>query len=446
MKKKALLAILLIMTLMLSSCALLIKDEEADRKTVILQLGDETVTKAKIQKQVKDELDYMSYYYGLYGYSYDVTDEHNIADAQEYVVNALKQDMVVRARMKELGLDQLTDEQKAEAAETAQKNYDSALETAKSAFADLEGEELEKAAADRMAENGNTLDKYVEAAEDSIRDNNVRDYIIKDVAVSDEEVTEDYNSKVEADKESYAENAGSWATAANNGTKTLYYTPAGIRRVKQILIKFKDEDSTAVKEAGDKVSAANSKIAAAEEILNNPDATDEEKAAASADQTAAMDELNAALEEEKAAKAAAYANIDEEADAVLAELAGGADWDTLMAEKTQDPGMQAGAATAETGYAIAAGMTNFDSAFVEAGMALAAPGDVTGKVASDLYGYYIIKYVGDETEGAAELTDEMKESLRSSLLTTKQNNTYSETITQWVDESGIKVNLDALKN
>ena len=117
-----------------------------------------------------------------------------------------------------------------------------------------------------------------------------------------------------------------------------------------------------------------------------------------------------------------------------------------MAEKTQDPGMQAGAATAETGYAIAAGMTNFDSAFVEAGMALAAPGDVTGKVASDLYGYYIIKYVGDETGGAVELTDEMKESLRSSLLTTKQNNTYSETITQWVDESGIKVNLDALKN
>ena len=40
----------------------------------------------------------------------------------------------------------------------------------------------------------------------------------------------------------------------------------------------------------------------------------------------------------------------------------------------------------------------------------------------------------------------MKESLRSSLLTTKQNNTYSETIAQWVDESGIKVNLDALKN
>ena len=48
MKKKALLAVLLVMTLLLSSCSLIVKDKEVDAKTVILKMGDKEITKAEV--------------------------------------------------------------------------------------------------------------------------------------------------------------------------------------------------------------------------------------------------------------------------------------------------------------------------------------------------------------------------------------------------------------
>ena len=141
----------------------------------------------------------------------------------------------------------------------------------------------------------------------------------------------------------------------------------------------------------------------------------------------------------------AFANIDADADAILAQIAEGADWDTLMAEKTQDPGMQSGK-TAERGYAVSADMTNFDSAFVQAAMALEKIGDVSGKTRGTTYGYYIIKYVADAAEGPIAL-DEVKESIQSSLLSTKQDDTYNQKVQDWVSEaeSQFKQDLNALK-
>jgi hypothetical protein len=112
-----------------------------------------------------------------------------------------------------------------------------------------------------------------------------------------------------------------------------------------------------------------------------------------------------------------------------------------MDEKNQDPGMK----NNEKGYAVAAGMTNFDSAFVDAAMALANPGDHSGKVKGTSYGYYIIRYDSDETEGPVAL-DAVKETISSSLLSTKQNEAYDAAVEQWVEAAGIKVDMNALKD
>ena len=112
-----------------------------------------------------------------------------------------------------------------------------------------------------------------------------------------------------------------------------------------------------------------------------------------------------------------------------------------MDEKNQDPGMEDN----EKGYAVAADMTSFDTAFVEAAMALEKPGDYSGKVKGGSYGYYIIRYEGDEPEGPIAL-DEVKEKISSALLSTRQNTVYNETVEKWVEEAGIKVDLDALKD
>ena len=77
--------------------------------------------------------------------------------------------------------------------------------------------------------------------------------------------------------------------------------------------------------------------------------------------------------------------------------------------------------------------------------ALEKVGDVSGKVKGDSYGYYIIRYVSDSVEGPIAL-EEVKETLQSSLLSTKQNTTYNDTLQGWVDAADFKVNLDALKD
>ncbi len=463
MRKKALLAAMMAMVLLLSGCALIVKDEAVDNATVILKMGDQEITKEKVQAQVNNELDYMAYYYNLYGQSYDVTDPDNIAQAQEEAIESLKKDLALTAKAKELGLDQLTDEEKESVQTEAQKSYDDALDYVKNyMLTDTEGmdeEAIAQAAADKVTELGYSLESYVETETKSRIDDKLREYAIKDVAVTDEEIQAKYDEEVASDKETYAESAGTWATAANNGT-ALYYTPAGVRRVKQILIKFKEEDQTAIDDAKKQVTDANTAVTTAQAKIDSANETlssegiDEEaaaevKAQAEADLEAAnkeLEEANAALEAaNKAVEDAtnkAFENIDEETDAILASLdAEGADWQAIMDEKNQDPGMKDN----EKGYAVAADMSSFDAAFVEAAMALEKPGDHSGKVRGTAYGYYIIRYDSDEAEGPIAL-DDVKESISSSLLTTKQNETYNAAVAQWVEEAGIKVDLSALKD
>ena len=78
-------------------------------------------------------------------------------------------------------------------------------------------------------------------------------------------------------------------------------------------------------------------------------------------------------------------------------------------------------------------------------MALEKVGDVSGKVASDTYGYYIIRYESDVQEGAVAL-DTVKDSIHDTLLSSRQNETYQATVDEWVKAAGIKEDLGALNN
>ena len=465
MKKKALLAVLLVMTLLLSSCSLIVKDKEVDAKTVILKMGDKEITKAEVQEATQNELASLyQTYASYYGTQLDITDPDVVASAQSTAVTGLKQDMVLRAKAAELGLDQLTDEEKAHAKEDAESGWETAKSYVQNYYLTeeqkaLEGEELEKAIQEQLDSFGVTMEDYEKTAADEIVDQKLRDYAVQDVSVSDEDVKADYDSKVAADEEKYKENAASWTTASNNGTTTLYYTPAGIRRVKQILIKFKEDDQTAINDANGKITdansritAANNKISAAQEIIDNEEIAEEDKTQSREDLAAATEELNTANADLEAANAAlkaatdtAFANLDADADAVLEALKENPDsWDQLLEEKNEDPGMKAGAVNAEKGYAVCEGMSGFDSAFVDAAMALSSVGDVSGKIRGASGGYYIIKYVGDVAEGSVDY-DSVKDKIHETLLADKKDTVYTETLNAWIEEAGIKEDLGALK-
>ena len=457
MRKKALLALMMAAILLLSGCALIKKDQAVDDATEIIRMGDQVITKKEVLAQAEQELYNQYSMYSMFNYSYDVTDPANIQAAKDAAVDALKTNLALTAKAKELGLDQLSDEELEAIKTTAQENLNSMVESAKAYVeggSEMDETALTEAATKMAEEAGYTLDAYIAQGTSDAISAKLKEYAVKDVAVTDEELQAEYDSRVESHKTTYSESAGSWASAANNNS-TLYYTPAGVRRVKQILVKFKDEDKTAIDDAKSKLNDANTALSTAQAKVDSAQSTvdaegisDEDKAKAEETLAAAKQELDAADKALLAANQAvteatdkAFANIDEKADAVLAQLAEeGADWQKIMDENNEDEGMKDN----EKGYAVAAGMTNFDSAFVDAAMALEKIGDVSPKTKGS-YGYYIIRYESDEAEGPVAL-DAVKETLSSSLLTTKQNDTYEATKAQWVEEAGIKVDLNALKD
>ena len=195
MRKKALLAAMMALVLLLSSCAPVVKDEAVDNATEIIRMGDQVITKDKVKEQVELALYNASYNYSLYGYSYDTTDPDNIAAAQESAVNALKKDLALTAKATELGLDKLTDEELEEVKTKAQENYDSDLSYIKNFMLEntegKEDEELTKEAEAKMTELGYNIETYTESATKAKVDEKLKDYAIKDVAVTDEEIQAD---------------------------------------------------------------------------------------------------------------------------------------------------------------------------------------------------------------------------------------------------------------
>ncbi|MGN0778763.1 MAG: peptidylprolyl isomerase [Aristaeellaceae bacterium] len=494
MNKKALLALLLVMAMLLSGCALVEKDMAVDRATEIIRVGDRVFTKGEIQDEVDYQLNYTAYLYSMFGMSYDITSEAVIAQAQQAVVDALVEQAVSEAKIAELGLDQLTEEEQAEldanAAATWQSNLDS-IQRSYLADTELTGDELTAALEAKAAELGVTYESVVDYEKSVITAEKLYNYVIADVVVTDAELQAAYDEQVEQAKTTYTSSPASYVSAANAGS-TVYYRPAGFRQVKQILISFTEEDQAVLDELDSKIADEEALIASYMSSLSALGITDVdalvqqvnvtlEQAAAEDTDPATQTDLAAAVvatvtdisdsfgeevteevaelarllaeskeklsfysAQQKMAEKLAYAAIAPEADDVLAQLADGADWDTLMAEKTDDPGMQGDSVTAQNGYTIYAEQTNFDEAFLTAAMALENVGDVSDKV-QGMYGYYIIQYTADVVEGPVAL-EEVSETLSAELLSDKQDTTYDATVAQWIEAAKPTIDYNALNN
>lgn len=483
MHKKVLLALLLVLAMAMSGCALIEKDMNVDRATEIVRVGDTVYTKGEIQDEVAYQLNYMAYYYSMFGMEYDVNDPQLIAETQQSVINSMIETTVAAEKIEALGLDQLTAEEQAQLDAAAQESWQANLDSIKETFfadTELTGDELTKALEAKAEEMEVPYDYVVEYEKSFITADKLFDHVVADVTITDEELQAGYDEKVAAAKETYASSPATYATVVDNGN-TVYYRPAGYRHVKQILVQFNEEDQALIDSLQSKITAENNVITSCNANLTELGVADVAALKAKVNVTVAADaatptdlatvtDLKAEFDAEVSADvaeqvkqlveaeaklafyneqltdatAAAFANIDAEADDVLAQLAAGADWDTLMAEKTDDPGMQGDSVTAKNGYAVSEARTSFDAAFLNAAMALENVGDVSGKV-KGAFGYYIIQYTSDVVEGPVAL-EEVTESLTAELLTTKKNTVYEETVAQWVAEANAKIDYEALNN
>ena len=182
---------------------------------------------------------------------------------------------------------------------------------------------------------------------------------------------------------------------------SAYYVPEGFRYAKHILVGFDEEKQN--------------------ELLTLRANTDDNDAAANADD-----------------KRAQYlAEIQSEADEVLAQVQAGGDFAALMAQYSDDTQ----ALSYPNGYAVSPGATMFDTAFQQGVFSLENPGDVSALIPSD-YGYHIILYSADVPAGVTPY-EQVAEILRNEVLSTKQSTAYQAILDQWQTELHLTVDRAA---
>lgn len=445
MKKRMLLALLLAAVLLLTGgCSLIVKDPEVDKQTVILEVNGQTFLKGEVQPMVEEELEYQQYVYQYqYGMPLDVNDPEVTSYIKEEVIQNLIRQAVLEQKLAESGYTTFTEEEKAAAMESAQAQYESYIEEITAGYladSDLTGDALRAEAERILAEEQRiTLEQLAEYEELNVADEKLYQQITGDAAVTEEELLAAYEARVETAKSDYEYDPQYFDMDMSSGG-AVYYRPAGYRYVKHILLGYTEEEKTAIAALEAKLEEAQTALSDLEVQVASGDVLPDDEAYL-ANHALAEEALLAAERELDAAVEAAAAALMPRVEEVQAAIAAGEDFDALIGEYGEDPGMEAEPAKTQ-GYMVGESSTNYVDAFRDGAMALSQAGDVSEPVRSE-YGMHLIKYVADVEEGPVPF-EEVKEQLHKTVLEEEKNRIYNETVNAWVEEADVKTYLKRL--
>ena len=381
--------------------------------------------------------------YAQYGLSID----DFAADIKQDILETLVREAVLHEKADEMGLNELSDETMAELKSEAEANFETYVDTYRDYFAseDASDEDARTQTIEAMAQYGLTLDTLTEQMVHSYVDEQLHAAVTGDVTVSDEDIQAEYDAMVADDQANYADDRA-YNNARNSGA-TIAWNPEGYRAVKHVLIQFNDDQSARYNE----LSGTLDSLKAEKEALENPTEEtetegDAEAAETEGDAEAAEAEGAEAAEPESEPRSAEeidadiarvtaeleglYAELLPQAQQVIDEFNGGADFDSLIEAYNADPGMSREPA-ATNGYAVSAESTTFDPAFTEGAMSIEAVGQISAPV-NGTNGIHIIYYLADITPGAVPFED-IAEAVEANALAAKVDETYNTTVDEWVE-------------
>lgn len=385
---------------------------------VLVTIGAETVTRAEYESYLAT----LNNYYSNYGY--DVTDASMAAILKEFALQTGIEYAVMNLKVNELGLT-LTEDEKTAATADAKTQWEATIADGLSYYGITEESTDEERSATTLSvlaeleSMGYTEESYITDAVMYAAYDKLYAEVTKDITVTDEEVAAYYNSLVEADKAIYENDAAAYEQTQymnqiyamygmSDYVTEIYYKPAGYRLVTHILLEADEELLTAYTELQ----------AAYEEQQNTLEEGGE-----------VTDTLITAEEVENA-RLAILANVQPKVDEINQKLAEGKTFAELIPEYSTDPGMQDEASIA-AGYEVHMDSVNWVIPFRDQSFTVDNIGDVTEPVVTD-YGVHIIQYVADVPSGPVELTAELHEAFKTTLLVSAQDDAYYAAIDEWM--------------
>lgn len=399
-------------------------------KQVVAEFGEDGVI---WRDDAMKEYEAASSAYAQYGLSIDDYAE----GIKEDILQSLVKSAVVDAKADELGLSQLDDETVAKLQTEAAETFENYVSSYRSYFAseDATDEEAREQTLAALESYGLTQDALAQQTIDGYVDELLYNYVVADVTVSDEDIQAEYDAMVAEAQESYDDY--SYNSARNSG-ETIAWNPEGYRAVKHVLIKFDDDQAKQYSELHSTLDSLNAELEAldapaseteapAEDAEATPEATPEPTPEPRSREEIQSDIGNIATEIE-----ALYSQLLPQAQQVIDEFNGGADFNSLIEKYNADPGMQ-NEPTATNGYAVSAKSTTWDPAFTEGAMGIEAVGQISGPVYGQ-NGIHVIYYLSDITPGPVALED-IADAVKDAALQEKTSETYDSQINAWVEEA-----------
>ncbi len=235
------------------------------------------------------------------------------------------------------------------------------------------------------------------------------EYIKAQKQVTAEDFQKWYDSTAESQKGTFEESPKYFYEYTNSESTVACYAPKGYRYVKQILINLTEEGKKKISDLPE-------------------DATEEQKAAA---------------------KEEAFAEIKPKAEEALAKVKKGDDFEALIDEYNEDPGMQKDAETRKTGYLASEAMKESDpytAGFLDACLALNKVGATSELIATD-FGYHILLYSSDVPEGKIPY-EQVKTKLEAQVTQSNQTSYYMQFINdktgEWEKAGKLKLYLNRI--
>lgn len=314
------------------------------------------------------------------------------------VLYDMASDRIAYNKAVELGLADYSDSEIAEIDALALAEYEAtvsfyaggatdeeSIAVAKEFLAETEGYTLESVRAEIMG--GYWREKLYE-------------HVIAGVTVDADDIAAVYNDRLAEQQTRYEADPTEFEYDLLGGEIVLYY-PAGYRTVKQIYFALDADDAARVAEINAQLETE----------------TDE----------AVIASLNEELN-------GIYAAAEQEADGVIAEFQGGADFDELI-EANSDYSAMDQDAFSSTGYYISEHTVIWPAEFVEAAMALVNPGDISAPVRTD-DGVYVIRFIANVDAGAVPLSN-VSARLTTETQEVMKDQAYTDQINIWMEEANV---------
>jgi len=421
---------LLALVLALLMCwSLALAETAGSPEDVMASANGQTITRAEYDMY----LEVMNSFYANQGY--DVTEEANAAAIKEITLMTLVQYAVMDQKMVELGVT-LTDEEKADAAQAAREEWEAVVEEGMYYYGATDtATEEEKAAIlvqvlSELENMGYTEQSYIDDAIVNAGYIKLENEMVKDITVTDEDVVAYYNELVAADEVAYKNDAAGYEYMKQMNDMylmygytdyytDLYYVPEGYRAVTHILLTADEALLTTYADLR---------------------ATYEEQQSA-LEEGAEVTEALVTEEEIENARLAIIANVQPTIDEINQKLAEGAAFADLIPQYTSDPGMSTAESIAK-GYEVHMDSINWVTEFRDAAFTVDTIGDITAPVVTD-YGVHILQYIGDIPGGPVELTTDLFETLRITLLEPAQTTALNNTMSQWLEGAQVEYSDEA---